>query len=136
MKEETDIYIAKLIDKIYELKSNKDDEELYQCLYTIDNMIKGILPINKNVIESIQKKYEKEMEELSNIDKIISGFNYTKNSNEHISYYQHLRNVRHSLIRIGIKNSLKSLGYNILERDLVSKNETLYLKLLDILNNK
>lgn len=139
MDKENDTYIEKIIDKLYELKSNIDDEELCQCIYTIDNMIKGITPIDKNIVESIQKKYEKEMEELVVIENSINSkinTNNTKSQKEPISYYQFLRNIRHSLIRIGVKSSLKSLGINILEKDLVAKNEILYIKLIELLTNK
>ena len=139
MDKENDTYIDKIIDKLYELKSNIDDEELCQCIYTIDNMIKGIIPIDKNIVESIQKKYEKEMKELVVIENSINSIintNNTKSQKEPISYYQFLRNIRHSLIRIGVKSSLKSLGINILEKDLVAKNELLYIKLIELLTNK
>lgn len=139
MDKENDTYIEKIIDKLYELKNNIDDEELCQCIYTIDNMIKGIIPIDKNIVESIQKKYEKEMKELVVIENSINSkinTNNTKSQKEPISYYQFLRNIRHSLIRIGVKSSLKSLGINILEKDLVAKNELLYIKLIELLTNK
>ena len=124
--------IMSLIKKIDEVKDSKEDAEYINDLFTIDNMINGIIPFDKNLIEKIIYKYKEDLDHLENLEKRLRGFQITEFNSSNNSYKQWLLNIRHSLIRVGIMRILKRKGKELLGDDLINNNnENLYNKFVE-----
>lgn len=129
-----DINIIKLIKKLDEVKDSKEDSQYIADLKTIDNMINGTISIDNYLVESIKKRYESELIFLDNLEKNLRNFQRGKNNSSNLSYDQYLRNLRHTLIRVGVMRILKRKGKEILKDDLINNdNNNLYQKFVNAL---
>lgn len=124
--------IMSLIKKIDEVKDSKEDAEYINDLFTIDNMINGMIPFDKNLIKKIIYKYKEDLDFLANLEKRLRSFQIVESNSLINSYTQCLLNIRHSLIRVGIMRILKRKGKELLEDDLINNNnENLYNKFVE-----
>lgn len=131
LNEQTEI-IVKIIKKIDEVKDAKEDLEFMSDLYTIDNMINGVIKYSSNVVYQIKQKYEKELECLLNLEIKLRN---NQRSNYVASEINDLYSTRHSLIRVGIKRILERKGKQLLKDDLINNDNTnLYSKFTEKLN--
>ena len=119
---ETNIIIS-LIKKIDEVKDSKEDAEYINDLFTIDNMINGIIPFDKNLIEKIIYKYKEDLDHLENLEKRLRGFQITEFNSPNNSYKQWLLNIRHSLLRVIDKKETYAKYYDSRWNTVVMKNK-------------
>lgn len=129
--EETEI-IVKIIKKIDEVKDAKEDMEFMGDMYTIDNMINGVIEYNSSIVYQIKQKYEKELEWLLNLEIRLRN---NQRSHYVVNLINDLYSTRHSLIRVEIKRVLERKGKQLLEDDLINNdNSNLYNKFIEKLN--
>lgn len=129
--EETKV-IVKIIKKIDEVKDVKEDIEFMRDMYTIDNMINGVIEYDSSIVYQIKQKYEKELEWLLNLEIRLRN---NQRSHYVATPINDLYSTRHSLIRVGIKRVLERKGKQLLEDDLINNdNSNLYNKFIEKLN--
>ncbi len=126
--------IVKIINKLDELKSTYEDMEFMNDLHIIDSMIKDMRFFDKNVIDHIKEKYDKELGWLLSLEINLRSY---QRSNYVYNPINDLYSTRYSMIRVGIKRVLEKKGKKLLEDDLINNdNSNLYNKFIDKINEK
>lgn len=121
--------IYKIIKELEKYKDTKDDKEILNDINTIDRIIVGIITYNAEIVSNIRKKYQSELQFLSNLEQTLRSFQINKNTSSDKSNEQYLLNIRHALVRVQVMRILKRKVKNIAEEDLINNdNENLYNK--------
>lgn len=81
--------IEKMIKKLDEEKDNIEDSQYIVDLKIINNMIKGIIPIDFNMVEIIRKRYDSELLYLDNLENNLRRFQRIQNNSLTSNYSQY-----------------------------------------------
>lgn len=126
--------IYKIITELEKYKYDKDDIEMLNDINIIDGMINGIIIYDEDIVNNIRRKYQDELQFLSNLEQTLRSFQINENTSSNKSNEQYLLNTRHALVRVQIMRVLKRKGKEMLEEDLINNdNEYLYNKFVEVM---
>ena len=77
--------IYKIITELEKYKYDKDDIEMLNDINIIDGMINGIIIYDEDIVNNIRRKYQDELQFLSNLEQTLRSFQINENTSSNNS---------------------------------------------------